>query len=134
MIPEPSHSPMRILLLTYTGGAGGVAVLLRTLLERFKENEEFHFEVCITQELGTVAEEIAALGVPLHFLGMSGGLDLKNGMKLVKVIREGRFDVVDFHGIIPLVRLLVALAHPHVQIINEHGAVQGDRARGRGFF
>lgn len=128
-----SNASLRVLIVTYTGGTGGVAVLIRNLVERFRWEPGIYLEVCFTQELGPIAEEIRAMGVKVHFLAMNGGLDLLKGWRLISLIRSNNFHVVDFHGIIPLVRVLIALSGVKGVIVDEHGAIQGDRMRGRSF-
>jgi glycosyltransferase involved in cell wall biosynthesis len=126
-------SPTRVLIVTYTGGTGGVGVQIRNVLEVLRADARFHFEVCITQAWGVIADEIKAMGIAVHFLGMKNGYDVIRGVGLLPLIRHGEFDVVAFHGIIPLVRLLIALGSPARSIISENGAIQADFMRRRAY-
>jgi glycosyltransferase involved in cell wall biosynthesis len=121
---------MKILIVTFTGGTGGITVLLRNILEKLKHDPRFTFEVCFTQQLGVVAEEIRDMGLPVHFLGMRNGFDLLKAVRLIPLIRKGKFDLVNFHGQIPIVRLMMALSHASV-ILEEHGGIKEEAQKRR---
>lgn len=120
----------RILIVTFTGGTGGIAVLLRNILERLKGDARFTFEICFTQDLGVIADEIEKLGIKVHFIGMKNGFDLFSATKLIKLLQNGRYDLVNFHGQLPVVRLMFALAGVKL-ILGEHGGIKEEAQRGR---
>ena len=127
---ESRTKRIRVLLVTFTGGTGGIAVLLRNLLKRLKSDYELEFEICFTQDLGIIADEIRSFGVPVHYLGMKSGFDVRRAIPLIPIIRRGRYDLVNFHGLVPLVRLMIVLSGAR-QIVEEHGGIKEEEYRGR---
>lgn len=121
----------KILIISYHGGTGGVVVQIRNILESLRTQKNYSFEYCSIHKGGPVADEIKALGIPTHIIGMNGGLDLPGALRLYKFLRNGNYDLVAFHGLTPLVRLILLLARVKNVVISENGAIQGDKFRNR---
>jgi glycosyltransferase involved in cell wall biosynthesis len=81
-------------MITELGPAGAERCVyeLATRLPR----ERFAVEV-VALRGGAMAEALAAAGVPAHVMGVRGKLDVPRWRPLVKVLREGRFDVLHTH-------------------------------------
>lgn len=91
---------MRLLHIITGLCTGGAEMMLLKLLERTSQRFDCH--VVSLMSGGEVAERICALGIPIHFLGMTpGGLDLRKFFKLTRLIRRIQPDVVQtwlYHG------------------------------------
>lgn len=119
--------PVRILQITYTGGTGGVSVLIRELVEYLQAKQTMlEIEVCYVSSKGTVAQEVEALGTTVYCLGAKNGFDIVRIFKLWKIIKNGKYDIVHLHSFTPLVRLIVYLAKPKQFIMTEHGGIKGE--------
>jgi glycosyltransferase involved in cell wall biosynthesis len=75
--------------------AGGAEQQLRLLLRHLPAG--IHCEVVALCEAGAVADGLRADGVTVHELGMRGNRDLAALPRLVRLIREGRYDLVHCH-------------------------------------
>jgi glycosyltransferase involved in cell wall biosynthesis len=84
---------MRVLHVITGLGIGGAELQLRLLLRHLPAE----CEVVTLTNPGPVADAIAADGVRVVHLGMSGNRDLGALPRLARVIRDGRYDVVHTH-------------------------------------
>ncbi|MFF8530659.1 glycosyltransferase [Streptomyces sp. SAS_267] len=84
---------MKVLHIITGLGVGGAEQQLRLLLRHLP----VPCDVVTLTNPGTVAEGLAADGVRVIHLGMSGNRDLAALPRLVKVIRAGRYDLVHTH-------------------------------------
>ncbi|MGK5556276.1 glycosyltransferase [Actinomadura kijaniata] len=84
-------------------------------------------EVAVLTGPYTLAEPIEALGIPVHRLAMRGNRDLTALPALVRVIRQGRFDIVHTHlyraGVFG--RLAARLAGVRGVVATEHSLGEG---------
>lgn len=74
---------------------GGAETMLYNLLAYQQEDDTLQAEVYSLTDIGTTGQRIAALGLPVHALGMTPGLP--NPLLIVKLARwlqENQFDVV----------------------------------------
>ncbi len=107
-----------------------MAVLVRNLVLRLKDEPGFDCEVCIAHGRGVVSDEIESMGIPVHYLGMKNGLDFRRAWRIVSLIRKGKFDIVNYHGIVPLIRLMIIISGAR-NILEEQGAIKSEAMRGR---
>lgn len=109
---------MRVLHVITGLGAGGAEQQVR-LLCRYSRAD---CEVAVLTGTGVVADGLVADGVPVHAVGMHGNRDVRGLVRLVRIVRRGRFDCVHVHLFRAQVhgRLAARLAGvPHV-IATEH--------------
>ncbi len=119
----------KLLLLTWHGGTGGIAVLVLGIVKNLLH--DFNIEVCFIHELGPIAEEVRSLGIPVHLIAMRNGLDIPGFLKLKRFLNRSDFDLVHVFYITPLVRLAVYLSKYSKQIVSEHGGANRDKELGR---
>ncbi|WP_026313527.1 glycosyltransferase [Actinomadura flavalba] len=121
---------MRVLHVITGLGQGGAERQLVGLLRR----AAVECEVVALTNAGSVAGEIRALGVPVHDLGMRGNRDLAALPRLVRIMRDGRFDVVHTHLYRACVfgRIAARMAGIRRIVATEHslgdGEIEGRRA------
>ncbi|HEU4349357.1 MAG TPA: glycosyltransferase [Actinoplanes sp.] len=84
---------MRVLHIITGLAAGGAEEQLRLLVR----HQGAAAEVAALTNLGSVARAIRAEGTVVHDAGMRGNTDLAALPRLVRLIRDGRFDVVHTH-------------------------------------
>ena len=114
---------MRVLHVITGLGAGGAEQQVR-LLCRYSRAD---CEVAVLTGAGVVADGLVADGVPVHAVGMHGNRDVRGLVRLVRIMRRGRFDCVHVHLFRAQVhgRLAARLAGvPHV-IATEHSLGDG---------
>ncbi|WP_328305249.1 glycosyltransferase [Actinomycetospora sp. NBC_00405] len=107
-----------------TGLAAGGAEQQVRLLCRYSRTDS---EVAVLTGTGVVAEGLLADGVPVHAVGMRGNRDLRGLVRLVRLVRRGRFDCVHVHLFRAQVhgRLAARLAGVAHVVATEHSL--GDR-------
>jgi len=121
---------LRLVHITWDGTVGGAQNFVYSLLKELSKYEELQIEVCFAKQEGPVAERIRRLGIPTHCLNMRSGFDLLNAVRLVKLVRRRRYDLVHSHSPQPLVRLMMALSKRRGSFLTEHGSILDD-VRGR---
>ncbi|MFD7922845.1 glycosyltransferase [Streptomyces sp. NPDC059740] len=109
---------MRVLHVITGLGVGGAEQQLRLLLRHLP----VHCEVVTLTEPGPVAAGIRADGTCVTHLGMAGNRDLAALPRLVRHIREGRYDVVHTHLYRACVygRIAARLAGVRAVVATEH--------------
>ncbi|WP_019631724.1 glycosyltransferase [Actinomadura atramentaria] len=123
---------MRVLHVITGLGRGGAERQLAALLAR--RAEPVVSEVAVLTGCGPLAAEIRALGVPVHEIGMRGNRDFAALPRLVRLMRDGRYDVVHTHLYRACVygRIAARIAGVRRIIATEHslgdGEIEGRRA------
>lgn len=90
---------VNLLLLTTGLGIGGAEVVVRDLV-RSIDNGRFKVSVCCLSVLGSIGEELAREGVDIETLprpGRQGSVDYLTFLRLRKVLRAKKIDVVHTH-------------------------------------
>ncbi|SEM11537.1 glycosyltransferase [Streptacidiphilus jiangxiensis] len=129
--PSESRPELRVLHVVTGLHAGGAEQQLRLLLRHLPPG--IHCEVVALCEAGTVADGLRADGVTVHELDMRGNRDLAAVPRLVRLIREGRYDLVHCHLYRACVygRLAARLAGVRAVLATEHslqpGVLEGRR-------
>ncbi|WP_236654238.1 glycosyltransferase [Streptacidiphilus anmyonensis] len=122
---------LRVLHVVTGLHAGGAEQQLRLLLRHLPAGIDC--EVVALCEAGTVADGLRADGVTVHELGMRGNRDLAALPRLVRLIREGRYDLVHCHLYRACVygRVAARLAGVRAVLATEHslqpGVLEGRR-------
>lgn len=88
--------PVTVLQALSSGGIGGTERMALTLIERL-DPCRVASEVSVLDSLGDTAGQIAARGVPVHWLGGRGG-PLGSAHRLARVISERSIDVIHLYG------------------------------------
>ncbi|MBF9071334.1 glycosyltransferase [Streptacidiphilus fuscans] len=134
-----TERPLRVLHVITGLRAGGAEQQLRLLLRHLPATGPgaVHCEVvqlCASgPEPGTVAVGLRADGITVHELGMRGNRDLAALPRLVRLIRDGRYDVVHCHLYRACLygRLAARLAGVRAVVATEHslqpGVLEGRR-------
>jgi L-malate glycosyltransferase len=109
---------MQLVLSLSPGGTERLVIeIVRSLAQRIDSI------VCCLDEPGAWAGELITIGVPIITLGRTPGFHPSLAIRLGRVLKEHRIDVVHCHHYSPYVYgLLAAVLHPRVQLVfTEHG-------------
>lgn len=119
---------MRVLHVITGLAAGGAETQLRQLLRHSRHDAEV---VCLYNP-GSVAEQLRADGVPVTDLGMRANTQVGAVLRLARLIRRGRYDVVHTHLYRACVygRLGARLAGVRAVVATEHSLLD-DQLEGR---
>ncbi|RBY74831.1 glycosyl transferase [Blastococcus sp. TF02-09] len=119
---------MRVLHVITGLAAGGAEVQLRLLLQHSRHDAD----VVALYNAGSVAEQLRADGVTVTDLGMRSNTQVGAVLRLARLIRRGRYDVVHTHlfraGLYG--RLAARLARVPVVVATEHSLLD-DQLEGR---
>lgn len=114
---------LNVLHIIGGGTVGGAESFLYSLLRELIKFKELNIEVCFLLNEGPFAEKIKQLGIKTYCLKLKNGFDLFRALKLRKLIKQRKYDIVHTHSSQPLVRLMVALSKPKATFFTEHGSV-----------
>jgi glycosyltransferase involved in cell wall biosynthesis len=117
---------VRILHVIGSGERGGAEIFLYSLLKEMIKLPQFSIEVCFTMSRGSVADLMGDLGIKTYCLNMKSGFDLINAMKLKRLIKKRKYDIIHSHTGQLLTCLAIRLASQPLQIMTEHGSVMSD--------
>lgn len=117
---------MKILYVTFHGGSGGISTLIRELVNSFKSISNVQIDVCYSSFIGTIGNDVSKIADNTSCLYMRNGYDFLRAIKIIKIIKEGQYDVVHLHYFTPILRLLTFLARPNLIIQTEHGGIKGE--------
>lgn len=100
---------------------GGAEVLAARLARQLRERYRFVF-VCL-DELGSLGEQLAEEGFPVHVLGRRPGIDWRCMLRLAGILRNEHVDIIHAHQYTPFFYGMTArLGYRHPSIVfTEHG-------------
>ncbi|MBY0496299.1 MAG: glycosyltransferase [Cyanobacteria bacterium] len=112
---------LRVMQLVLSLSPGGTERLVIEIVRKLASRIDS--VVCCLDDPGTWAAEIEALGVPVIALGRTPGFQPALAMRLARIIKERRIDVLHCHHYSPYVYgLLASLLKPSVKLVfTEHG-------------
>jgi glycosyltransferase involved in cell wall biosynthesis len=115
--------------LLHSLNVGGAEVLAARVARRLRG--AFRFVFACLDEVGPLGEELRAEGFAVHLLGRRAGLDWGCPLRLTRLLRAERVDVVHAHQYTPFFYGLAArLGGPRRPILfTEHGRHQPDYPR-----
>ncbi|MGY2127004.1 glycosyltransferase [Blastococcus sp. SYSU DS0617] len=124
---------MRVLHVITGLAAGGAETQLRSLLQHSRHDAE----VVALYNAGSVAEQLRDDGVPVHDLGMRSNTEVGAVLRLARLIRRGRYDVVHTHLYRACLygRVAARLAGVRTVVATEHSLLDDQlegRSAGRG--
>ncbi len=93
--------PIRLLQITHDLAIGGLQQVVLTLC-RTIDRDRFHITVLCLRASGPLAEEIGKLGVKVILLPQKPGTDYFSFLKVAKILREERIQVIHTHNTQPL--------------------------------
>lgn len=111
----------RVMQLVLSLSPGGTERLVIEIVRAL--SQRIDFVVCCLDEPGAWASELAAIDVPVVSLARTPGFQPRLAMRLARLLKQHRVDVVHCHHYSPYVYgLLASILKPGVQIIfTEHG-------------
>ena len=120
--PDPTR---RVLFLAWQGARAGIERHLATLIGMLPPR--FQPTVAFLSTGGTIADDLAAAGVPTHVIGMRRSYDPRGGRAVASLVRGGGFDLVHDHSTMAPAAI-VGLAFAGVPIVvTEHLAMSQRR-------
>src|SRR5437588_8382200 len=121
--------PITVCQLLHSLNVGGAEVLAARLARRLRGT--FRFVFACLDEVGPLGEELRAEGFPVEVLGRKAGLDWACPLRLARLLRRERVDVLHAHQYTPFFYGLAArLPGPRRPILfTEHGRHQPDYPR-----
>ncbi len=95
-MPE-SIAQIRVLQVINSLQVGGAEALLKNFTLQAKKYNKFSNEICVLYSLGMFKEEIEKAGIPVRELGLNFKYDLRGVIKLISLIKRGKYNIVHVH-------------------------------------
>ncbi len=111
---------IKILHILPMGQTGGAEYFVLSMLKHHDKNK-FHSCVAILVCGGEISARMLKEGYYVKEFKMKNGFDFFKAVRLISFIRKNRFDIINFHGQVPLGKLFCILAFPPVFIHTDHG-------------
>lgn len=125
-----SHSPMKILHVTFNMAIGGTEQVIRQLITTTSGAEVEHAIVCIDGHVGETGKALELQGVTLYPIRRVPGFDRSLIHAIRKIIRDGEFDIVHGHQYTPYLYGWLAARTTRARVVfTEHGRFHPDRYR-----
>lgn len=113
---KPIHSPIRILLILWSGGQGGaerhVYDLVRTL-----PDGQFAPTVCFLNQGLFFGQLLRERGVTVAEFGMTSGYDIRSILHFFRWLKSSEFDIIHDHGSVPYVLPFIRLSGVNSAIV-----------------
>jgi glycosyltransferase involved in cell wall biosynthesis len=93
---------IRLMQITHDLAIGGLQQVVVNLC-RTIDRDVFDVSVLCLRELGAFAPELESLGIKVHFIPQEQGTDYLSFLKVAKVLKENRIDVIHTHNTQPFV-------------------------------
>jgi len=92
-----SIAQIRVLQVINSLHAGGAEVLLKNFVLQMRKNRKTQMEICVLYSNGIFKKEIKNKGISIWDLGLKFKYDLKGIIKLVTLIKRGKYSIVHVH-------------------------------------
>lgn len=111
---------IRVACLLWTGGTGGAERHVYDLVTALPR-ERFAPTVCFLAQAQAYGQLLAQAGVPFQEIGMRSGYDARGAFRLVRWLRESRFDIIHDHISTRWAPTAIGLGIPGAKIVStEH--------------
>ena len=124
-------APKRILHITFNMGYGGTEQVICQLVKNLPEARFSNEILCIDGEVGQLGQNLRSEhGFTIHTLRRQPGLDWRLALKIHRLIKNGRFNVVHCHQYTPWFYGWLGSLGTRVRLVfTEHGRFYPDRHR-----
>jgi len=92
-----SVAQIRVLQVINSLQVGGAEALLKNFTLQVKKYNKFEMEICVLYSPGMFKEEIEKAGIPVCELGLNFKYDLRGIIKLISLIKRGKYNIVHVH-------------------------------------
>ena len=115
-----NNSKIKVLHVIHSLHVGGAENVV-SLYAIHHTQEKYSLEICVYKPGGQIFEELKKMNIKIHCLDESSS-SLQGFLKLFKILKGGRFDVVHFHNPLPgLVGIPAAVwAKNKLKVLTEH--------------
>lgn len=90
-------SNFKVLEVIDSLGSGGAESLLKNFVLEAKKNNVFNIEIATLYSNAIFKKEIEDAGIPVWTLGLTYKYDLRGVTKLIKLIKERKYDIIHVH-------------------------------------
>lgn len=126
----PDTNNPSVLHLTFNMGIGGTEQVIFQLISALTKKGVSSEIVCIDGHVGAIGEKLQALGVKIHILQRSGGVDRSLISALRDLIKKRGYDILHCHQYTPyFYGVLASLGTKCPVVFTEHGRFHPDRYR-----
>jgi glycosyltransferase involved in cell wall biosynthesis len=129
MMVAPARRPVTVCHVLHSLKVGGAEVLAARLARRL--SGDFRVLFACLDELGTLGQQLRDDGFPVEVLGRRPGVDWRCVLRLARLLRRERVDLVQAHQYTPFFYAAAArlLAPRAAVLLTEHGRHQPDYPR-----
>lgn len=92
-----SSERIKILQVIDSLGSGGAESLLKNFVLEVEKNNVFNIEIATLYHNAIFKEEIKNAGIPVWDLNLEYKYDLRGILKIITVIKKGKYDIVHVH-------------------------------------
>jgi glycosyltransferase involved in cell wall biosynthesis len=92
-----SEMQIRVLQVIDSLHAGGAEALLKNFIIQTKNNKKMQMEICVLYSNGIFRKEIKNKDISIWDLGLKFKYDLRGIIKLISLIRRGKYSIVHVH-------------------------------------
>ena len=92
-----SEMQVRILQVINSLHAGGAESLLKNFVLQMRKNRKMQMEICVLYSNGIFKKEIKNKGISIWDLGLKFKYDLRGIIKLIFLIKRGKYNIVHVH-------------------------------------
>lgn len=130
-----SGKSYRVLHVTFNMGIGGTEQVIRQLVTHLPQNEFVSEVLCIDGTIGEIGRQLQKNGVEVQAFRRKKGIDLKLAIRLRRMIRDQKIDILHCHQYTPWFYGWLATRGTRARLVfTEHGRFYPDQYRYKAIF
>ena len=129
-IDKPVTSIIKVAQIRWGEPIGGVERVLSDLAY-FVDRNAFHMKFIFLRSGGSYESEMRANGHDVVVIPACNGYDISMRITLIKELRDFSPDIINEHGIPPLLRPIIKIAVKAPLITFEHGEIEVNKRKGK---
>jgi sugar transferase (PEP-CTERM/EpsH1 system associated) len=122
---------IKVMQITHDLAIGGLQRVVVNICKNIVDREKFDISVLCLRDLGEFVPEVESMGIKVHFLPQTKGTDYLSFLKVAKILRHEKPDVIHTHNTQPFIDGTIGALLAGVKTIvhTDHARIFPDKRR-----
>ncbi len=110
---------LKVLHILWSGGIGGTEEYVVSLFKYF-DNKKYESFLCFLSQKGPIFEDALKITDNVIYIGMNNGIDVGKALKILRLLRNGQFDIIHSHSTNLLTNIIISFFKKPAKIFSDH--------------